>query len=124
MPMFARLGLLQTVEVSESNTARTVFASHSAGALGIIGVTSSSSDYFDLCLHHCSQELMFKLIGYHLNSRKLDPAGRSLCLSDTDQLSHSRLLSTTSCSFLPICKTIRSIWEMRLMTGIGIRRSN
>ncbi|EHY58228.1 hypothetical protein ABEF92_006017 [Exophiala dermatitidis] len=68
MPMFARLGLLQTVEVSESNTARTVFASHSAGALGIIGVTSSSSDYFDLCLHHCSQELMFKLIGYHLNS--------------------------------------------------------
>lgn len=70
MPLFARLGLLHTVEVSESDTTATSFASHSAGALGIIGAKASSNDYFDLCLHHCPQELMSKLIGYHLNSRE------------------------------------------------------
>ncbi|KAI1616434.1 fungal-specific transcription factor domain-containing protein [Exophiala viscosa] len=68
MPLFARLGLLQTVEVSESDVTGTSFASHSAGALGITGATTSSSDYFDLCLQHCPQELMSKLIGYHLNT--------------------------------------------------------
>ncbi|KIV79063.1 hypothetical protein PV11_06650 [Exophiala sideris] len=68
MPLFARLGLLQTVEVSESDATGTSFASHLAGALGITGATTSSSDYFDLCLQHCPQELMSKLIGYHLNT--------------------------------------------------------
>lgn len=72
MPLFARLGLLRTVEVSESDNTTTAasFASHSAGALGITGATTSSSDFFDLCLQHCPQELMFKLIAYHLNTRQ------------------------------------------------------
>ncbi|EXJ84012.1 hypothetical protein A1O3_04679 [Capronia epimyces CBS 606.96] len=70
MPLFARLGLLHTVEVSESDTTGASFASHSAGALGITGATTSSGDFFDLCLQHCPQELMFKLIGYHLNTRQ------------------------------------------------------
>lgn len=69
MPLFARLGLLQTVEVYESDTTGTSFASHSAGALGITGATTSSGDYFDLCLQHCPQELMSKLIDYHLTTR-------------------------------------------------------
>ncbi|KAK4941607.1 hypothetical protein LTR10_018484 [Elasticomyces elasticus] len=73
MPLFARLGLLQTVEVSESDATGTSFASHLAGALGITGATTSSSDYFDLCLQHCPQELMSKLIGYHLNTPAFFP---------------------------------------------------
>ncbi|KAF1814417.1 hypothetical protein P152DRAFT_512783 [Eremomyces bilateralis CBS 781.70] len=68
MSLFARLGLLHTVEVSESDRTVTSFASHSVGALGITGATTSSSDYLDLCLQHCPQELMFKLINYHLGT--------------------------------------------------------
>jgi hypothetical protein len=71
MPLFARLGLLRTVEVSESDKSAIIFSSHSAGALGITGASRSSCDYFDLCLQRCPQELMFKLIGHHLASRQL-----------------------------------------------------
>jgi len=70
MPLFARLGLLHTVEVSESDKTGASFASHSAGALGMTGASTSSSDFFDLCLQRCPQEFMFKLIGYHLNTRQ------------------------------------------------------
>lgn len=70
MSLFARLGLLHTVEVSESNWKGTSFASHSAGALGITGASTSSNDYLDHCLQHCPQEIMFKLIGFHLNNRQ------------------------------------------------------
>lgn len=69
MSLFARLGLLHTVEVSESDRTVTSFASHSVGALGITGATTSS-DYLDLCLQHCPQDLMFKLIKYHLSTRQ------------------------------------------------------
>lgn len=70
MPLFARLGLLRVVEVSETDRTGTSFASHSAGALGITGAATSSSDFLDLCLQHCPQDLMFKLIGHHLNTRQ------------------------------------------------------
>ena len=70
MPLFARLGLLHTIEVSESDKNAASFASHSAGALGIIGASTSSSDCFDLCLQRCPQELMFSLVGYHLSTRQ------------------------------------------------------
>lgn len=70
MPLFARLGLLHTVEVSESDKNAASFVSHSASALGITGASTSSSDFFDLCLQRCPQELMFNLIGYHLKTRQ------------------------------------------------------
>ncbi|QKX55394.1 uncharacterized protein TRUGW13939_02487 [Talaromyces rugulosus] len=68
IPLFARLGLLHTVEVSESDKNGLYFSSHSGGALGIIGASRSSYDCFDLCLQRCPQELMFNLIRYHLTS--------------------------------------------------------
>lgn len=70
MPLFARLGLLHTVEVSESDKNAASFASHSAGALGITGASRSSSDFLDLCLQRCPQELMFNLIRHHLSTRR------------------------------------------------------
>lgn len=70
MPLFARLGLLNTVEISESNRTGTDFSSHSASALGMAGATASRDDYLDLCLQHCPPELMSKIMNYHLTSRE------------------------------------------------------
>jgi len=70
MPLFARLGLLHTVEVSESDNIGTDFASHSGDALGITGAATASGDYLDLCLQHCPQEVMTKLVNDHLTNRE------------------------------------------------------
>jgi hypothetical protein len=69
MSLFAKLGLLQTVEVSESEKQEASFASHSAGALGITGSTTSSTDYLEICLERCPPNLMYDLIEFHLNAR-------------------------------------------------------
>ncbi|WWC73361.1 uncharacterized protein I206_107328 [Kwoniella pini CBS 10737] len=68
MPLFARLGLLRTVEVSESEQDSSQFASHSSSAFGITSAVSASRDYFDMCLQRCPQELMNSLIGHHLST--------------------------------------------------------
>ena len=104
MPLFARLGLLHTVEVSESDKIGTSFASHSADALGIIGATTSSGDFFDVCLQHCPQELMLKLVDHHLSTRQF-PSGRLVTCAD-EMLYSSDLLSTSSCPFLPSCESL------------------
>lgn len=70
MPLFARLGLLHTVEVSESEKNVASFVSHTASALGITSASTSSGDFFNICLQHCPQALMFNLIGYHLKTRQ------------------------------------------------------
>nr|XP_019047902.1 hypothetical protein I302_04522 [Kwoniella bestiolae CBS 10118]OCF26832.1 hypothetical protein I302_04522 [Kwoniella bestiolae CBS 10118] len=68
MPLFARLGLLRTVEVSESEQDGNQFSSHSSSAIGITSAVSASRDYFDMCLQRCPQELMNSLIGHHLST--------------------------------------------------------
>lgn len=68
IPLFARLGLLRTVELSESANLSTPFSSHSSGAFGIVGAVSASSDFFDLCLQKCPQELMLSLMSHFLSS--------------------------------------------------------
>ncbi|KAL7422060.1 hypothetical protein Q5752_003835 [Cryptotrichosporon argae] len=70
MPLFARLGLLDTVEVSESAHAHAApkFASHASGALGIVGAVKASSDFFELCLERCPAELMVELVNIHVNA--------------------------------------------------------
>ncbi|WVQ64065.1 uncharacterized protein L199_002224 [Kwoniella botswanensis] len=68
MPLFARLGLLRTVEVSESEQHGNEFSSHSSSAFGITSAVSASRDYFDMCLQRCPQELMNSLIGHHLST--------------------------------------------------------
>lgn len=70
MPLFARLGLLPTIEVSESDHPGTDFPSHTADALGITGAATSLGDYFDLCLQHCPLEPMINLIHLHLTNRE------------------------------------------------------
>ncbi|WVQ94815.1 hypothetical protein IAU59_001898 [Kwoniella sp. CBS 9459] len=50
MPLFARLGLLRTVEVSEGVREDSQFTSHSAAAIGLTSASSTSRDYFDMCL--------------------------------------------------------------------------
>lgn len=109
MPLFARLGLLRTVEVSESDNTGTDFASHSAHALGITGATTSSDDFLDLCLQQCPLELMTKLIDCHLTNRKPSQP----CLVDQETLrtdhvfSYSCFLSIASLTVLLIRKTPR-----------------
>ncbi|OCF54409.1 hypothetical protein L486_07957 [Kwoniella mangroviensis CBS 10435] len=68
MPLFARLGLLRTVEISESEQDGNEFSSHSSWAIGITSAVSASRDYFDMCLQRCPQELMNSLIGHHLST--------------------------------------------------------
>ncbi|WWC64303.1 uncharacterized protein I303_106913 [Kwoniella dejecticola CBS 10117] len=68
MPLFARLGLLRTVEVSESEKHSSQFASHSSSAFGITSAASASRDYFDMCLQRCPQDLMNSLIGHNLST--------------------------------------------------------
>ncbi|WVF67228.1 hypothetical protein IAT40_001976 [Kwoniella sp. CBS 6097] len=58
MPLFARLGLLRTVEVSEGLQEDSQSTSHSAAAIGLTSASSPSRDYFDMCLQRCPQELM------------------------------------------------------------------
>ncbi|KAF7561742.1 hypothetical protein G7046_g2399 [Stylonectria norvegica] len=95
MPLFARLGLLHTVEVSESDKTGTDFASHSADALGITGATTSSGDCFDICLRNCPQELMIKLIGHHLSNPIFFPLLHSPSfLSEFTAITHRRLSCT------------------------------
>lgn len=70
MPLFARLGLLHTVEVSESDKMDSNFASHSGEALGIIGApTSDDLNYIDTCEQACPRDLMNRLVSHHLNNR-------------------------------------------------------
>ncbi|WRT68787.1 uncharacterized protein IL334_005767 [Kwoniella shivajii] len=68
MPLFARLGVLRTVEVSESDQDSSQFASHSSSAFGITSALSPTRDYFDMCLQRCPQDLMNSLIGHHLSA--------------------------------------------------------
>ncbi|KAF4126552.1 Fungal trans [Geosmithia morbida] len=68
MPLFARLGLLHTVEVSESDKEVSHFTSHSAEALGITRAATSSDNYIDLCLQACPKGLVNRLISQHMNN--------------------------------------------------------
>lgn len=70
MSLFARLGILRTVEVTESEKGADPFASHSAQALGIAGAAASTDDYLEICMQACPQELMFRLLGFHLDARQ------------------------------------------------------
>nr|ODN92863.1 hypothetical protein L204_05032 [Cryptococcus depauperatus CBS 7855] len=67
MPLFARLGLLRTVEITESDKDEGDFQSHSVTALGLTTALSASTsrDYYDMCLEKCTREMMFSLIGMH-----------------------------------------------------------
>ncbi|WVQ81680.1 hypothetical protein IAT38_003805 [Cryptococcus sp. DSM 104549] len=74
MPLFARLGLLRTVEVVEGDNTRPggggagEFSSHSSGALGLTSALTNTRDYFDMCLVKCPQDRMLLLLGHHLHS--------------------------------------------------------
>ena len=83
MPLFARLGLLRTLEVTESQGAVTQFDSHSSAALGIVSPAATDSDYLDLCLQRCPSALMASLLGLFFRSRESPSRLQALTVSTT-----------------------------------------
>lgn len=66
MPLLAKLGLLNTVEVSESNVDNTPSRGNPSTSLGLAAAVTATGDFFSLIVQRCPLDILNRLIRLHV----------------------------------------------------------